>query len=68
MTTRHERYERIDAAVFQTITAADWLRELRAARSAANALSEGIRKRLHELGMVSGGDCRSASSGDQKPA
>jgi hypothetical protein len=42
MSTREERMARIDAAVFRTITDADWDRELRRARSQRNAVSDQI--------------------------
>jgi hypothetical protein len=46
MSTRKERMERIDQAVFRVITSADWQRELRRARASANAVSARIRSRL----------------------
>lgn len=46
MSTREERMQRIEAAVYRTITDADWAVSLRRARGLGNAVSVQIRKKI----------------------
>lgn len=48
MSTKQERLQVIDAAVFRTITSEDWARALHAARRAENAISKKIAKILEQ--------------------
>lgn len=52
MSTKQERLQVIDAAVFKTITSEDWARALHAARRAENAISKKI-ARILELKTTS---------------
>jgi Mn-dependent DtxR family transcriptional regulator len=51
MRLKHESREwsQIDAAVFRTITSADWRRAVRDARAVGNVMSERIRNRILNL-------------------
>jgi hypothetical protein len=52
MSTKKERWVGIEAAVFRTISAEDWRRQLREARLGTNAVRERIRAAARARGLT----------------